>query len=92
MRFLSGQGSTEWVARLPAVVLALNNKVTHLMGNKPSATIKGRKVAPRPISVIAGHPVGLKEKTSPPVLVFIISATQARSKEATAGQQTQCGL
>lgn len=63
------------MALLPAVVLTLNNKVTHLTGNKPSAAIKVRKVAPRSFSVIAGHPVGLKDKTSPPVLAFIISAT-----------------
>ena len=36
MRLPKGQGSTEWVARLPAVVSALNNEVTRLTGKKPA--------------------------------------------------------
>ena len=40
-----GQRSTEWAARLPVVVSALNNEVTRLTGKKPSVAIKAKKVA-----------------------------------------------
>lgn len=36
--------STEWVTRLPAVVAALNNEVTRLIGKKPSVAIKAKSV------------------------------------------------
>ena len=35
MRLSEGQQSTEWVARLPAVVSALKNEVTRLTGKNP---------------------------------------------------------
>jgi len=41
----SSQRSVEWVARLPAVVAALNGEVTRLTGKKPSDAIKARSVA-----------------------------------------------
>ena len=40
MRLSEGQRSTEWIARLPAVVSALNNEVTRLTGRKPAKAIK----------------------------------------------------
>lgn len=36
----SSERSAEWVARLPAVVLALNNEVTRLTGKKAIDAIK----------------------------------------------------
>ncbi len=35
-----GERSVEWVRRLPAVVAALNNEVTRLLGEKPALAIK----------------------------------------------------
>ena len=35
MRLPSGERSSEWVARLPAVVAALNGEVTRLTGKRP---------------------------------------------------------
>ena len=40
MRLSSGQRSTEWVKRSPAVVEALNGEVTRSTGKKPSDAIK----------------------------------------------------
>ena len=40
MRLPSGERSSEWVARLPAVVAALKWEVTRLTGKRPSETIK----------------------------------------------------
>ena len=64
MRLPEGQRSTEWVARLPAVVSALNNEVTRLIGKKPSDAIKAKAVTQKP-SVAASCPVGLKEQKLP---------------------------
>ena len=65
MRLPSGQRSTEWVARLPSVVAALNGEVTRLTGKKPSDAIKAKTVAQKPSSVVPGRPVGLKEQKLP---------------------------
>ncbi|MCU7879579.1 MAG: DDE-type integrase/transposase/recombinase, partial [Candidatus Thiodiazotropha sp. (ex Lucinoma aequizonata)] len=65
MRLPSGQRSTEWVARLPGVVAALNGEVTRLTGKKPSEAIRARSVAQKPSSVVPGRPVGLKEQKVP---------------------------
>jgi hypothetical protein len=65
MRLRAGERSTEWVARLPAVVLALNNEVTRLTGKKPSDAIKATRVAQKPYSVVPGRPVGIKEQKLP---------------------------
>ena len=43
MRLPSGQRSTEWVARLPGVVAALNGEVIRLTGKRPSDAIKLRR-------------------------------------------------
>ena len=64
MRLPEGARSTEWVARLPAVVKALNDEVTRTTGKKPSAAIKVKKVAQNP-SLPAARPVGLKEQKLP---------------------------
>ena len=68
MRLPSGQRSTEWVARLPRVVAALNGEVTRLTGKKPSDAIKAktlRRGAQKSSSVVPGRPVGLKEQKVP---------------------------
>ena len=65
MRLPSGQRSTEWVARLPSVVAALNGEVTRLTGKKPSDAIKVKTVAQKPSSVVPDRPVGLKEQRLP---------------------------
>ena len=62
MRLPLGQRSTEWVARLPSVVAALNGEVTRLTGKKPSDAIKAKTVAQKPSSVVPDRPVGLKEQ------------------------------
>ena len=41
-RLPSGERSTEWVKRLPAVVAAQNGEVTRLTGKKPSDAIKAK--------------------------------------------------
>ena len=65
MRLPSGQRSTEWKARLPSVVAALNGEVTRLTGKKPSDAIKVKTVAQKPSSVVPDRPVGLKEQRLP---------------------------
>ena len=63
MRLPSGQRSTEWVARLPSIVAALNGEVTRLTGKKPSKTL--HRGAQKPSSVVPGRPVGLEEQKVP---------------------------
>jgi hypothetical protein len=65
MKLPSGERSREWVARLPAVVAALNGEVTRLTGKKPSDAIKAKSVTQKPSSVVVGRPVGLKEQKLP---------------------------
>ena len=68
MRLPSGQRSTEWVARLPSVVAALNDEVTRLTGKKPSDAIKAktqRRGAQKLSSEVPGRPVGLEEQKVP---------------------------
>ena len=88
----SGQ-STEWVARLPSVVAALNGEVTRLTGKKPSDAIKAktlRRGAQKPSSVVPGRPVGLEEQKVPSA--FAICTSQASWKVAVDALQTLCGL
>jgi len=59
-----GQRSTAWVKRLPEVVSALNNKVTSLIGKKPTVAIKEKSVYARP-STPYTRPVGKSEKILP---------------------------
>lgn len=65
MRLPKGARSNKWVARLPAVIAALNSEVTRLTGKKPKDAIKAKKVAQKPSAVVAGRPVGLKEQKLP---------------------------
>ena len=64
MRMPEGQRSTVWVKRLPAVVSALNNQVTGLIGMKPAAAIKVKAVASQPSTKYL-RPVGENEKRLP---------------------------
>ena len=61
----SSERSAEWVARLPAVVAALNDEATRLTGKKPSEAIKAGSVAQKPSSTVPGRSVGLREKKIP---------------------------
>jgi len=66
----SSKWSAEWVARLPAVVTALNNEVTRLTGKKPKDAIMVKTVTQKPSSVVPGRPIGLEEPLVPsPALV-----------------------
>jgi len=56
-----GKRSTAWVKRLPEVVSALNNKVTSLIGKKPTVAIKEKSVYAR-VSTPYSRPVGKCEK------------------------------
>ena len=61
----SSERSTEWVARLPAVVAALNNEVTRLTDKRPADAIVAARVSQRPSSVVPGRPVGSSEQKIP---------------------------
>jgi len=65
MRLPSGERSTEWVARLPAVVAALNGEVTRLTGKRPSEAFKLKFMTQKPSSVVPDRPVGLREQKLP---------------------------
>ena len=54
MRLTDDQRSTEWIKRLAAVVSALNDEVTHLIGRKPAETIKRRPSLPNPRHLTQG--------------------------------------
>ena len=62
MRLPAGQKSTEWVARLPGVVSALNGEVTRMTGKKPRDAIKVGRVAQKSSSTVPGRPIGLREQ------------------------------
>ena len=64
MRLPDDKRSTAWVARLPAVVSALNNEVTRLTGRKPAEAIKAKAVAAKPSTPYL-RPVGVNEKKLP---------------------------
>ena len=71
MRLSEGQRSVEWAKRLPAVVSALNNEVTRLIGKKPAEAIKEKIVFAKPSTPYL-RPVGKKtKKCSPPVRVIV---------------------
>ena len=61
----AGKRSTEWVARLSAVIAALNNEVTRLTDKKPADAIKATRVPQKPSSVVPGRPVGSSEQKIP---------------------------
>ena len=62
---LSEQRSSEWVARLPAVVAALNGEVTRLIGKRPSEAIRRKAVSARPAAPARHRPIGFKEQKLP---------------------------
>ena len=62
---LSEQRSSEWVARLPAVVAALNGEVTRLIGKRPSEAIRRKAVSARPAAPARYRPIGFKEQKLP---------------------------
>ena len=63
---LSERRSSEWVARLPAVVAALNGEVTRLIGKRPSDAIRRKAVSARPAAPARHRPIGFKEQKLPP--------------------------
>ena len=63
---LSVQRSSEWVARLPAVVAALNGEVTRLIGKRPSDAIRRKAVSARPAAPARHRPIGFNEQKLPP--------------------------
>ena len=65
MRLPEGERSTEWVARLPAVIAALNSEETRLTGRKPQDAIKLKRVTQKPSSTVSGRTVGLREQKLP---------------------------
>ena len=65
MRLLEGERSSEWVARLPAVIAALNSEETRLTSKKPKDAIKAKSVTQKPSSTVPGRPVGSKEQKLP---------------------------
>ncbi|XP_064617409.1 uncharacterized protein LOC135481654 [Liolophura sinensis] len=65
LRLPPGHQSTEWVARLPSVVAALNNETTRLTGKKRKDAIKVKAVTQKPSSVVPGRPTGLDERKIP---------------------------
>jgi len=52
MQLPSVERSTEWLARLPALIPALNNEVTLLTGKKPAKAIKEKAVSAKPSLLI----------------------------------------
>jgi len=65
MRLPPGERSTKWVARLPAVVAALNGEITRLTGKTPKDAIRAKRLSQRPSSVVPGRPVGPREQKLP---------------------------
>ena len=57
--------SSEWVARLPAVIGALNSEETRLTSKKPKDAIKAKSVTQKPSSTVPDRPVGSKEQKLP---------------------------
>ena len=72
MRLPDDKRSTEWVARLPAVISALNKEVTRLTGQKPIETIKEKTVPSKPSTPYL-RPVGVKRKEAPLRFKFSLS-------------------
>ena len=63
----SDKRSTEWVKRLPEVVLALNNEVRRLIGKKPAEAIREKSVSSKPATPYS-RPVGVNEKKLTPLV------------------------
>ena len=88
----SSKQSTEWVARLPAVVAALNNEMTRLINKKPadaiSAAIRCRK---GPLLSFLAAPLVLRNKRSPLAWAFAISISPGSWRVAAVARPTPCG-
>ena len=65
MRLPSRERSPEWVARLPAVVAALNGEVNRLTCKRAFETIKARSVTQKSSSTVPGRPLGFREQKFP---------------------------
>jgi len=87
----SSERSAEWVARLPAVVTALNNEVTHLTGKKPKDAIMVKTVTQKPSSVVPGRPFGLEEPLIPSSALVHYLYQPASSRAGAEGRLTLCG-
>ena len=83
MRLPDNKRSTEWVTQLPAVISALNKKVTRLTGKKPAEAI--------PKNCFSESLDPLFE-TSLAVYVFAISTNPVNLKVDAEEQPTQSGL
>ena len=91
MRLPEDKRSTEWVARLPAVISALNKEVTRLTGEKPIEAIKKKTVPSKP-STPYFRPVGVNEKKLPSGLSVAISINPVNLKVVDEELPTQSGL
>ena len=85
------QRSSEWVARLRAVVAALNGEVTRLIGKRPSETIRRKAVSARPAALPGGQ-LGLKSRSSLQGLAFVICTSLVSWRVVVAGPLTPHGL
>ena len=88
-RCYSGKRSVEWVSRLPAVVKALNNEKTRLIGLKPKDAIKAKTVSQKVPHF--SRPFGINEKKLPDgiIVIFLLLVSLKVVKEE---QQTLFGL
>ena len=85
--FLLARGPLSgWTAALGCIAM------TSLTGKMPSAAVKAKTVPQKPSSLVGGRPVGSRRKSSPRVLVFVISTSLASSKGFVPGQQNLCVL
>ncbi|MCG8045000.1 MAG: hypothetical protein N0E48_04910 [Candidatus Thiodiazotropha endolucinida] len=82
MRLTSGQRSTEWVKRLPAVVTALNGEVTRLTGKKPSEATRARSVTQNPLLLLLVVLLVLRRQKYSPLSAFAICTCLASLKGA----------
>ena len=67
MRLPDDKRSTEWVARLPAVISALNKEVTRLTGQKPVDAIKKKNCSLQTLDTLFETRWCERKKSSPPV-------------------------
>ena len=89
---LSGCWNTSWVKRLPSVVAALDGEVTRLTGRKSSDAIKAKTLTQKPLSVVPGRPLGLKEQKIPSESAFATFTSPVNWSVVAGGPLTQCGL
>ena len=90
----SSQRSTTWVKRLPVIVAALNNEVTHLTSKKPADAIEEKAVSSKPSTPYL-RPVGVNEEKLPSnvnVRYLYQSGIPVNLKVQEKELQTQSGL